>query len=533
VGSRGLLQTQVSPNFIWVLATLASILIGNWLQSGVHLNHDVSWIAHSARWLLQGGSFFSDVLDPNPPMAWFLSMPAAALTNFGLLAEPAAIRLIFWTYFVVSAALLFHVLSHVEPREHAASIGWKAGFVVMATLAPAASFGQREYVSVLFAMPYLAAAVLRLQGLRGPGQALCVAIGLLAGVGFAIKPYFLAVPLLVEGLLVARLGLRSLFRIESLALGLTVLCYVLTVVVLVPQYLELTVPLMRSVYWAYDTPNFAVVLARFRDVIQPLLYGALIALLARCWTRQHTVMLLAGAGYAVSYFVQAKGFVYHAFPVLLCACVFLGICLGSGLSHVWRKRRTAPSPVQPLLVAGMLLLTVPPIKQAHDAVARWYFQYNIAWGEVGQYREAIIATVNQYAPSRQSYFFAFSTHPYPGFPTASYTDADFSGRSAAQGIIPAYARMDELTDPTLKAKVVQAASLQRRMVIEDFERRPPSIVFAERSLGRLGMNGRPFDDLAFYLEDPGFRQIWSSYEEYPPIGPLRVFVRRGADQTER
>jgi hypothetical protein len=141
--------------------------------------------------------------------------------------------------------------------------------------------------------------------------------------------------------------------------------------------------------------------------------------------------------------------------------------------------------------------------------------------------------VNRHAPSRQSYFFAFSTHPYPGFPTASYTDADFSGRSAAQGIIPAYARMDELTDPTLKAKVDQAASLQRRMVIEDFERRAPSFVFGERSLGRLGMNGRPFDDLAFYLADPRFRQIWSDYEEYPPIGPLRVFVRRSAGQTER
>jgi hypothetical protein len=43
------------------------------------------------------------------------------------------------------------------------------------------------------------------------------------------------------------------------------------------------------------------------------------------------------------------------------------------------------------------------------------------------------------------------------------------------------------------------------------------------------MNGRQFDDIAFYLADPRFRRIWQDYEEYPPMGPLRVFIRRGAD----
>jgi hypothetical protein len=70
------------------------------------------------------------------------------------------------------------------------------------------------------------------------------------------------------------------------------------------------------------------------------------------------------------------------------------------------------------------------------------------------------------------------------------------------------------------------------MVVEDFERRPPSIVFAERSPARLGMNGRQFDDIAFYLTDPRFQRIWGEYEEYPPMGPLRVFVRR-ADAAQQ
>ena len=64
------------------------------------------------------------------------------------------------------------------------------------------------------------------------------------------------------------------------------------------------------------------------------------------------------------------------------------------------------------------------------------------------------------------------------------------------------------------------------MVIEDLEKRPPSIVFLERGERRFGLNGRQFDDLAFYMEDADFQNIWSRYDERPPLGPLRVFIRR-------
>ena len=76
-------------------------------------------------------------------------------------------------------------------------------------------------------MPYLAAAVLRLEGGQIPRKSVAICIGLLAGIGFALKPFFLAIPALVELLLLARLGWRSLLvRVESLVFGLTVLAYV-------------------------------------------------------------------------------------------------------------------------------------------------------------------------------------------------------------------------------------------------------------------------------------------------------------------
>lgn len=530
-----ILARRVPPLVVWSFVILSATLAGQWLQSRVHLNHDVSYFVHFDRWLLQGRILGSDLFDGNLPMVWVLFMPSAVLAQLNLLDEPSAVRVIFWAYFLVSTALLVGVLSQLEGRDRPASIGWVVAFVLIATLGPGFSFGQREHACVLFAMPYLAAAVLRLQGGQGPRTSIAVVIGLLAGIGFALKPYFLAVPALVELLLLVRLGWRSLFfsRVESLVLGFTVFAYVVLAGLIIPDYLKATIELARATYWAYDTGNFSVILERFVRVAQPALYGVLIALLTRTWSRQHTVMLVAGTGFAVSYFVQSKGFVYHAYPVLVCSVAFLGICLGLGLTRAWTAWRDTGNSLRFALVPLVALLGFLPAKQAHDDVARWYFTYNIEWGPTGQFRQAVIDTVNQFAPTRQSYFFAFSTHPFPGFPTASYAIAEWSGRSISQPIIPAYARLAEVKDPAIRERVVRAAGYQRRMVVEDFERRPPAVVFADRSRGRLGMNGVQFDDIAFYLADPRFQRIWKNYEEYPPMGPLRVFVLRADDPQHR
>jgi hypothetical protein len=322
-----------------------------------------------------------------------------------------------------------------------------------------------------------------------------------------------------------------MFRTEGLTLATTILAYVLAMVVLMPQYLTDTVPLVMAVYWAYEAADFSFVIERFKSVIEPAVYGGLIALLTWTWTRQHTILALAVAGYSVSYFVQAKGFVYHAYPVLVCAGTLLGVCLAAGIKRALTAVETSRSSLRWALVSALVLIAAVPVKHAHDDVVAWYVQHNRYWGNTGQFRQAVIDLVNGVAPSRPSYFFALSTHPFPGFPTASYTVADWSGRAASQFIVPAYARLGEVRDAELRDKVEHAAERQRRMIVEDFRRRPPSIVFVERARQRLGLRGQPFDDLAFYLEDPDFEEIWRSYDEHRPLGPLRVFIRR-TDRVE-
>ena len=171
--SQGILQRRVPPVFTWALVVLALTFVGESLQSRVHLNHDVSYFVHFARWLLQGRALGSDVLDMNLPMVWVVFTPSAALVQLGLLTEPSAVRLTMWIYFLVSTALMFRVQSGFDAPEKAAATGWKIAFVLVATLAPGFSFGQREHLSLLFAMPYTRHGRPSIAGNEGAGQGHC------------------------------------------------------------------------------------------------------------------------------------------------------------------------------------------------------------------------------------------------------------------------------------------------------------------------------------------------------------------------
>jgi hypothetical protein len=154
--------TKDPPIVLWVLAILFLTFAGQWLQSRVHLNHDVSWFVHFSRWLLQGRTLGTDLHDGNLPMVWGLFMPPAALAQWNLLSEPAAVRTVFSIYFLISTALLVSVLSRLDGAERSASVGW-VGVVLVATLA-AGSASVSGNTPAFSAMPYLAAAVLLCRG---------------------------------------------------------------------------------------------------------------------------------------------------------------------------------------------------------------------------------------------------------------------------------------------------------------------------------------------------------------------------------
>src|SRR5574338_665164 len=63
-------------------ALLAVVVLGLWIQLRVYPNHDVAWVLWGAREMMHGARYGVDIIEPNPPLAWYLSMPTTALAEW-------------------------------------------------------------------------------------------------------------------------------------------------------------------------------------------------------------------------------------------------------------------------------------------------------------------------------------------------------------------------------------------------------------------------------------------------------------------
>jgi hypothetical protein len=372
-------------------------------------------------------------------------------------------------------------------------------------LLPGREFGQREQLLAIAMLPYLALAALRFDGGRGPGRAIKIFIGVAAGVGVALKPYFLAVPVLVE-LALQLLGRpRShLFRPENLA-GVAVLAiYGAWLLAFEQPYLKEVIPLAREIYWEYELP--------FARVLPPLLIQLLVAapmMLLAVEKRDGFGVMLTAAwwGFAVSYLVQQKGYSYHLLPVTITTLMLIANVMTLPHLRSW-LRWTAV-----LMMAGVVwLICIPPL-------ARWW-NVNQADGARAMEINSVRSSLARHAP--QGRWLVVAVHHHPAFPTAIYTPAKYVSRTNSQWFLSAVVQLRERQEATPHAASIERHA--REFILRDLRARP-DLVLIDTNSARHTVASPDFDFLAFFMEDPAFRSEWSSYREIEPIGQFRQFVR--------
>ena len=155
----------------------------------------------------------------------------------------------------------------------------------------ASDFGQREHIMIVLVLPYILLHALRQSG--GTSQAWIVTlVGIMAGVGFALKPYFLVLYLALE--VHAWRGVSSVGdRIESVIVAIVQVAYYAFLVAVHREYIEIVLT-MGTLYGAYNTTFGDLVLNR----VSPLwLLSTLLVVVFRSkeqWGGLRNVTYLAG-----------------------------------------------------------------------------------------------------------------------------------------------------------------------------------------------------------------------------------------------
>ena len=474
----------LSTALIGAVTVVASIVYGQLM-----LNHDSSWYLIATRRWLDGGELYSSIMEINPPLSFFLTVPALWLSD--TLGTSDSFGFALYVVLLCGGALL--VVQRLFRDAEALTLRSRRGVLLGATVAlfvaPFDTFGQREHLMVILTLPYFLLVVMSPKGVRA-SVAGALALGSAAAIGFALKPHFLAAPALL-GLVVAQQqrSLRALVTPANFAVVTVGLGYLAFVWIGFPLYFTSIVPLGLLTYGSFDSGFLA-------SLGQPILLFAPVAAIIvfrgsgngvdrRVALRFLAILL----GFAVSYVVQGKGWYYQLVPVTAFLVLVLTWAAVTNPADV--RKIGIPPAVAALLVVSYALARGPYRNRNVEAFAPFVSDAGVAPG-----------------------LLVLSSNVSAAFPLVNRTEARWTSRFPAQWLIPgsvkALAR-PACGAPTACADHRAVLEAARRMVVEDFVTGRPMIVIVDERTSKSYFDGVPFDYLKWLGEDPVFAAAFARY----------------------
>ncbi len=479
-------------------AALALLALAVWgVMQGMVLPDDVGWQFWIARQMLGGTRLYDQIWEVNPPLWFWSAMPLEWLAERTGLAWDALLTGAVVMLGAVSAWLTARLL---EPRSPPERLAVLVLVFTMVVILPASLTGQREQLALIGGLPY-AALIARRRAAVATVPGLAVGVAVLAAYGFALKHYFIAVPVLLEAWLMLDQRARwRPWRPELLVLAGLALAYAAAVVTLTPGFVTVMLPMVEAAYFgSQQSLGFTLVKPY---VLFWLLAGLFLWLTRREPLRNASpvaqaivpALLLAWLGFALGYVLQSRGWNYHSIP----ATGAIGAAVGL---RALRLRGWPGAMLGGAMLAGLTLLMYPyrPEPAPEDALLD-----RVAAGE-GVFAASFDASAI-FRRGRED--LVWVSRAYSLWMVHALAKVEAQGQSS-----PALAR--------LEAQVLAAVS-------QDVRCNPPQLIVMQATPGVPGGQGTAFSFEAFLLRDAALRRFIAAHyasERREPIGT--VYWRRG------
>ena len=517
--------TQRPFRIFWVIV-ICLLITGVAIQSHIFLSWDVAWHLETTKRWLAGGTYLNDFFDINPPMIMISLIPAVWLDKLMHLGPVITARFYFFTLGVMSLLLCQGVFKKLFLSSERLVHG-----IFLVTLAfvlfilPAYEFGNRSFLLLLGILPYCFSLALYLNH-KTLGRWQALLIGLLAGFGFLMNAQFVLLFFALEiFLMIQQRSFRSFLRSESLLIMGIFLLYIPTMMHFAPEYLGVVLPLVAKVY----VPTFNVT---WREMFVSLpFFTACAALIVTGihWKRSShkpliKILLVVLLASIIQFILTRKLWYYHMLPILTTSLFLFFLFLSENIADFYQRFKQQQSlPILLWIKTGLLclLLITLPLTSFYTSVKQSIQIKNTPDDAMHQ----AINFVRRFGKKTPVY--AFSTTVAPGPTLIDYADSVFASRFAGFWMLPGIVLPRQPAPNTSEQKALEAfKTLLINMVVADFTRYQPKVVFVDVARYKLDLGHYPFDYLQFFQQDPRFRRIWRQYRPLTKIAHFKVYVRR-------
>ncbi len=469
------------------------------------LNHDVAAVLHfSQRWFA-GERLYADLIDVNPPLVFVLNLLPAAIADLTPLDGPTAFHLCM----LALGGFVWWLAQRVRDRASEGGIerALTDALPPLFLLTVGYDFGQREHLMALCSLPYVLAATRRARGEAPQGR---IASAVLAAIGFALKPHFLAVPALVEAAVLLSRGRAILRDPVPWTIAAVLVLYLASLPVFFPLYLGSVLPLVYEYYVDLGRLNAFWVL--FTDRLGTAVWTVVVPVAWFALRRPGPprMLMLAAFGALASAMAQHKGWSYHVVPVELFSIAAALLLVARVLDRAAFPQRIAVATVLTGVFAGHAVAV---------GEAPWreiVFPSSVA----GRLTEAL----REHAYGAR--VLVLTPDIYPIYPAINYAEARSTLRTMNLWLLQS-TNAECLPDGRRYREVWEmsrAEFFMFRTVAEDAAKAPPSVILVSGVPG-IPWCGAEFNFIEYFSRHPLFSELWKKYREVARVDHYRIYVR--------
>ena len=471
------------------------------------INGDTGFFAYSGNLLLGGTRLYRDIVEPNTPPPYLFGAVCAALGRLvGLAPEPAFILVL--TFIIAFAIYRTHrILSRLFPAQPYA--GPFLTVVVTYCLLPYVNemFGEREHIFACMILPWLFGSISDCEVRSKKEQ---IVDGMMAGLGIAMKPFFIAAFCAVQ-LINLTLSRRraQLFRLDNVLIAAIQIAAVIVTIVFFPGYVFVA----RMALATYHSFRLSLLTVCLNGTFLLLAAGSLLSLNSeprRLFSTMRNLILAVGWAMAIVMIYQREGFGYHYYPIGVMAILALATLFLDGATNAdYNSQRY----IAYVMITALVVLGI---------------EQGTRTREMPKMTGPLLPVVKREAYGKP--VLVLSTSLWASSPLINYAGASSAWRFRSLWTLGGLYSEKPAADNPHPFRSRQEMNEYERFLLDslndDMDRHPPQLIIVETGDQKEGFRGGEFDYLDYFLRDDRFAQFFSRYQEIGIVTRYKLYRRR-------